>query len=493
MLASLLLTASLLLPAPADTITDYYEVETIPTPAGLVAETGGLSFLPDGRLAACFHRGEVMLYNPKTKAWKLFAEGLHDPLGVVAISNRELLVIQRPELTRLTDTNGDGVADQYETVTDQFGMSGNYHEFAFGPVRDEKGNLYISLNTASNGAGIRDEVRGQYDPLGRQGRMYACVPYRGWVMQIRPDGTIKPYASGFRSPNGIGFDAQGRLLVTDNQGDWLGTSKLYHVEEGKHYGHPASLVWRAGFAETDPLILPVQTLDSMRTVESIAFPHELMAHSPTQVLFDNTGGKFGPFAGQTFVGEMDFSHLIRILPDVVSGQMQGACVPFFDKAGMRIGNNRMAFAPDGSLWLGQTDHGWLGDKGIQRLRYKGSAGGTGVPLDIMSMKLTPTGFDLTFTQPLDENRAQSVANYQFQRYYYEYHKAYGSPRMDVQPVTVKTVTLSPDRKIVSLTLADLKPGRIYQLDLGDLQATGGQKKLMNKLVCYTLNRLVTQP
>lgn len=45
----------------------------------------------------------------------------------------------------------------------------------------------------------------------------------------------------------------------------------------------------------------------MRTVESIAFPHEVMAHSPTQVLFNNTGGKFGPFAGQTFVGEMDFS------------------------------------------------------------------------------------------------------------------------------------------------------------------------------------------
>ncbi|QHV95885.1 PQQ-dependent sugar dehydrogenase [Spirosoma endbachense] len=492
MLATLLLSALLVSSAPADTITDYYEVETIPTPPGLVAETGGLSFLPDGRLAACFHRGEVMLYNPKTKVWKLFAEGLHDPLGVVAVSNNQLLVIQRPELTRITDTNGDGLADQYETVTDQFGMSGNYHEFAFGPVRDAKGNLYISLNTASNGAGIRDEVRGQYDALGRQGRMYACVPYRGWIMQITPDGKVKPYASGFRSPNGLGFDAQGRLYVTDNQGDWLGTSKLYHVEEGKFYGHPASLVWRPGFPDIDPLTLSLKTLDSMRTVESISFPHEVMAHSPTQLVMDNTEGKFGPFAGQLFVGEMDFSRLIRILPDEVDGQIQGACIPFYDKAGgkipLRIGNNRLAFAPDGSLWLGQTDHGWLGDRGIQRIRYKGAA--AGVPLDILGMKLTTTGFDLTFTQPLDEATARDLANYRFKSYFYEYHRAYGSPQMDVHTVAVSAVKLSTDRKTVSLTLDELKASRIYELNLGSLLANNGQKKLANHLICYTLNRLV---
>ena len=42
--------------------------------------------------------------------------------------------MQRPELTRVKDTDGDGTADEYETVFDGFGMSGNYHEFAFGPA-----------------------------------------------------------------------------------------------------------------------------------------------------------------------------------------------------------------------------------------------------------------------------------------------------------------------------------------------------------------------
>ena len=117
---------------------DYpYQVETIETPEGLVAETGGLDFLPDGRLVAVFRRGEVMIYDPETKQWDVFATGLHDPLGVAALGNDELLVGQRPEVTRVKDTDGDGRADLYETVSDAFGMSGNYAEFTHGPIRDQ--------------------------------------------------------------------------------------------------------------------------------------------------------------------------------------------------------------------------------------------------------------------------------------------------------------------------------------------------------------------
>lgn len=482
MLNTLLLLGTLLTP-PADTITDYYEVETIPTPAGLVAETGGLAFLPDGRLAACFHRGEVMLYSPKTKQWRVFAEGLHDPLGIMALSNHELLVMQRPELTRLTDTNGDGVADRYETVSDQFGMSGNYHEFAFGPVRDTKGNLYIGLNTASNGAGIREQLRGEFNPLGRPGRMYACVPYRGWVMQITPTGKTIPYALGFRSPDGLCFDAQGRFLVTDNQGDWLGTSKLYVVKPGAFHGHVTSLVWKEGFPKIDPLTIPVSTLDSLRTHEAVAFPHSLMAHSPTQPVVDNTAGKFGPFVGQTFVGEMDYPHLLRVLLEEVGGQTQGACVPFLANAGQRIGNHRLAFGPDGSLYLGQTDHGWTGARGIQRVRFKG-----GQFLDIAAMNLTATGFDLTFTLPLQEAEAKRLANYAFQRYQYKYHRDYGSPQVNKASVPVQAVRLSADRRTVSIDLGDLQEGYIYELSMANLR-TETAKKLLNTTICYTLNKL----
>lgn len=474
-LLPLLFTTTTLL-AQTDTL---YVAETIPLPPGLTAEVGGLDFLPDGRLAVAFHRGEVLLYNPATKAWKKFAEGLHDPLGVMAISNTEIIVMQRPELTRIRDTNADGLADEYSPVTDQFGMTGNYHEFAFGPVRDAEGNLFIALNAASNGAGIRPELRGEYNPLGRKGRMYSCVPYRGWVMKIGKDGKTTPYALGFRSPNSLGFDAAGRLLVCDNQGDWLGTSKLYRVEEGKFYGHPTSLVWREDFPKIDPLTLPVKTLDSLRTVESVAFPHGYVANSPTQPLFDNTGGKFGPFAGQIFVGEMDHPFLLRVLLEEVDGAAQGAVLPLHVK-GLRRGNNRLAFAPDGSLWVGQTDHGWVGAEGLQRIKFLG-----GTPMEVLNVSLTQTGFDFTFTQPL---AAADTALFHAKRFYYEYHQAYGSKKFEEQAVPVKSVTLSADGRRASVELAELKPGFIHEFSLGNLTSVSGVP-LGNRLVCYTLNRL----
>src|SRR5690606_32350071 len=186
-----------------------YLVETISMPEDLTAEVGAIGFFPDGRLVAAFMQGEVMIYNPETKEWKLFAEGLHEPLGLLVVNSSEILVMQLPELTRIKDVDNDGKADIYEKVTDDFGVTGNYHEFAYGPVKDKAGNLYIALNSASSGGKMRNEVRGDINLLGRDGetgnrQMFSTVPYRGWIMKLTPDGKLVPYASGFRSPNGIG-------------------------------------------------------------------------------------------------------------------------------------------------------------------------------------------------------------------------------------------------------------------------------------------------
>ena len=110
-------------------------------------------------------------------------------LGVVALNDREVMVSQRPELTLLKDLDGDGVADEYSAFSDGFGVSGNYHEFHFGPVRDKAGNFYVALGTASSGAGVRFEKHGRFDKRSYLQRMYACVPYRGWVCQVPRTGS----------------------------------------------------------------------------------------------------------------------------------------------------------------------------------------------------------------------------------------------------------------------------------------------------------------
>lgn len=466
-------------------LTSSYTVESISMPEGLSAEVGAIEFLPDGTLVACFLRGEVMLYNPKTKKWKLFAEGLQEPLGILPRSRSEFIVMQRPELTRIKDLDGDGQADLYETVTDEFGISGNYHEFNYGPVKDKNGNLFIGLNSASSGGGILKEVRGTLDSttMKQKGQMFSPVPYRGWIMKLTPQGKLIPYASGFRSPNGLGFDLKGNLFATDNQGDWVGTSPLFHIQEGNFYGHPSALVWKKSWKGENPLTLPVERLDSMRTKASVLFPHGIMANSPTQPVSDATMGKFGPFAGQLFIGEMNSPRIVRVMLEEISGVIQGACIPFIDGNGLRKGNNRLAFAPDGSLWVGQAEHGWAGSKGIQRIVFNGKS-----PAEVYSMNLTKTGFKLKFTQALEITSASDPANYKFRHYYYNYHKKYGSDQVDVQSVPVTAVKLSPDRKEITVTLNGLKPGYVYEMSLGDIKTSQG-KPLANKLVCYTVNVL----
>jgi len=257
---------------------EAFALSQVEVPAGIDDQVGGLAFLDDGRLAVAFHRGEVFI-RQTDGSWKQFAEGLHEPLGLLPDGKGALIVMQRPELTRLEDTNNDGKADRYRTLWDDFGMTGNYHEFAFGPARGPDGALYVALNLASSGAGVFKEIRGTWSEIGQAsrqqlmsgqtktaGRMYSRVPYRGCIMRIADGGrgAAELYATGFRSPNGIGFDAQGRLLVNDNQGDWRGSSPLQVVTKGSFNGHPASLVWTPGWDKGDPLALPVDELEKRR-------------------------------------------------------------------------------------------------------------------------------------------------------------------------------------------------------------------------------------
>jgi len=470
-------------------------VETIPMPTDLDAGTGGLAFLPDGRLAACFTRGEVMIYHPEQHDWKVFAKGLHEPLGLWVVNAHELLVMQRPELTRLKDTDGDGEADLYEKVTDDFGLSGNYHEFNYGPVKDKKGNLFIALNTASYGGKIQPNPRGEVNTLGRDGedgrhQMFSAVPYRGWVMKQTPQGKLEPYASGFRSPNGMGIDPEGNLFVTDNQSDWVETSTLYHVKEGHFYGHPASLIWKDGWDQGSPFDLPITELDQMRTKASVYFPHGIIANSPTQPVWDTTGGKFGPFAGQLFVGEMNHKRIVRVMLEQVKGEFQGACIPFLDNQGLPIGNNRLAFAPDGSLWIGQIAHGWSGDQGIRRVTFTGKQ-----PMDVYRMSLTKNGFDVIFTRPLDPAIALNKNHYRIRHYHYAYRKKpFDEPidhsqQSNVQPIGIKELHLSEDGKTVSMELDSLKAGYVYELELNNITSKDGIPAA-NQFVCYTLNNLL---
>ena len=111
------------------------------------------------------------------------------------------------------------------------------------------------------------------------------------------------------------------------------------------------------------------------------------------------------------------------------------------------------------------------------------------------MKLTKNGFDLTFTQAIEKATALNPENYKFRHYYYKYQRkpknqgADTSVQQDIQEVSVTGIKISADRKKVSLKMAALKAGYVYELKLGNITNTKAEP-LTNKLICYTLNKLV---
>lgn len=496
-----LILASVALIAPIEggtpAVERHYQIENVPAPAGIDPQVGGLEVLPDGRIAACFHHGQVAILDPATTTWKIFAEGLHQPLGLLAESDGSLFVMQHAELTRLRDTDGDGSADDYETVWAGFGLTGNYHEFAFGPARGPDGKLYVTLNLASNGASIREEIRGPWSPIGlprerffedwsknkvKAGRMYSRVPWRGWAMRIDPStGKAEPFASGFRSPDGVGFDGSGRLLITDNQGDWRGANELHVVEPGGFHGHPASLIWREDWDGTDPLSVGMDRLDALRTRPAVYLPQNTYANSPTEPVVIPKTAAWGPYGGQILIGEMNAPQLIRILLEEVDGVWQGACVNLVKSESLKRGLHRLAFSGD-TLWVGRTHLAWPGGEGLGTLRPTGA-----FPFDPLDIRITPRGFRLTFTEALDPV-ATDPGLWSLDRYTFHYHAAYGSPEVEKESIRPLKVTLGPDGTTAEVELPEVKAGFVHDFDFSRLRSVKGDTPL-NPRLAYTVWRV----
>jgi len=447
-------------PAPGDA--EHYRIETLPLPPDTLVEVGGLAFRPDGKLYVATRRGDVWLVTNPTADdvdqihWQRFAVGLHEPLGLLAEGNHALYVVQRPEMSLLRDTNGDEVADEYETVCDRFGISGNYHEFAYGPVRDAAGDFFLTLNL------------GFSPPLSE-------VAYRGCCVKVGRDGTLVPWAFGLRSPNGINFDPAGRLFFTDNQGEYIPVCKLQDVRRGEFYGHKASLPWMPDVreGETPDVVQP-----------AIWFPLSL-ARSTAEPVWDTTAGRFGPFASQCFVAEVTNSLITRCALEEVKGRMQGACFNF--RTGFQSGVNRLAYAPDGSLMVGETNRGWgsLGGQthGLQRVVYTGRA-----PFEILSMNITPEGWLVKFTKPVDARQASEPERWFLESYTYHYWDTYGSPEIERRENKIAAIEIADDALSTRIVVSERDKRRVYHLQLKDVTAADGAK-LSHPDAYYTLNEL----
>ena len=370
---------------------EFYPIVSIPMPPELVIEAGAFAVLPDRRIAVGTRHGEIYILDgvdatKPTPSFHRFATGLDEIFGL-AWKDNAFRVTQSCELTRVSDSNNDGVADRFETISDAWGYA-NYHEYAFGSKPDADGTQFVTLG------------------LSESYNSYALN--RGFVMKVSPDGKSTAYASGLRSPAGIGRDEHGALFYIESQGPWNCSCSLKAVSQGSFHGHPASFEWYKYAPELGPVPEKPKPGNRIATEKNrvkqlvpyaVIFPYIRMGRSITGFTVDQTKGKFGPFENQLFLGDYTQSIVMRATTEQINGVWQGACYPF--REGLSTGILNVEFTSEGKLLCGGTNRGWpvrgIKPYALERIDWSGK-----MPFEINRVTIEPDGFKITFTKPVDK-------------------------------------------------------------------------------------------
>ena len=459
---------------------DYYPLDPFPIPPGIVLEGGGLELMPDGRLAVSTRRGEIWMVEGAFKKslekakFTLWAQGLHEVLGL-AYRDGWLYATQRGEVTKARDVDGDGRADEFRTVSAGWQIGGDYHEYAFGSKFDRDGNIWVVLCLT--------------------GSFSSQHPFRGWCVRVTPEGKMIPTCSGIRSPGGIGMNAEGDVFYGENQGPWNGSGAIKHLKPGHFVGHPGGNPWyelapNMGKRPPDPKSGSRFHVEAEKIPEyvppSVIIPHGKMGNSTSGIACDTTGGKFGPFKNQVFVGDQSHSIVNRVFLEKIRGQYQGAVFPF--RKGFGSGNVPVLMTKQGAMFVSGTDRGWGARGGkrfaLDRLTWSGK-----VPFEIHEMRIRRDGFELIFTKPVDRKTASDVKSYAMKTYTYIYQSSYGSPEVDHTTPKITGARVSGDGLRVTLGVDGLQIGHVHELSLPGVRSAKGSLPLLHPVAYYTLWRL----
>lgn len=458
---------------------DYYRIVDLPLPNDLALETGSLCPLADDRLAVGTRRGEILILTgafdavPNLRVQR-FASGLDEVFGL-GYRDGAFYAMQQTELTRVSDRDGDGRADRFETLSDVWGFD-NYHEFGWGSPVMEDGSVWVVLGLSES--------------------YHYKTPFRGWAFQITQDGRSIPIASGIRSAGAVAPNEHGVMFYAESQGPWNGSCSLKHLRPGGFMGHPISFpAYDLPLAKSmGPKPIEPNNESRMRTecerIEqlvppAVVFPYRKMGQSITGFRVDRTAGSFGPFAGQLFIGDFSLSVVMRATTELVDGVWQGACYPF--REGFGTGLLALEFSPKGYLVTGGTNRGWpvRGNRQylLQRLEWTGKT-----PFEIERVRIQPDGFLVDFTKPVDPASAGLAANYHILTYTHIYQEYYGSPEVDQTTPRIVNALPAPDGRSVRLVVDGVVAGHVHEFDLTGLKSKDGDD-LLHVKAYYTVNRI----
>jgi hypothetical protein len=284
------------------------------------------------------------------------------------------------------------------------------------------------------------------------------------------------------------------MFYVESQGPWNGACSLKHLKPGGFMGHPVSFNWYPFAPNMGPEPVKPNTPSRMEVERkrvkelvpyAVVFPYKKMGRSISAFEVNRSGGKFGPFENQMFVGDYSLSIVMRVTTELINGVWQGACYPF--REGLGMGILAVHFTPRGQLVAGGTNRGWpvrgMKDNLLQRLDWTGK-----MPFEILDIRAQSDGFSVRFTQPVDSALASRPESYELQTYTHIYQQGYGSPEVDHTRPTVTTAEVAPDGMSARLRVKGLVQGHVHDFHLPALKSRDGEP-LLHDRAYYTLNEI----
>jgi hypothetical protein len=303
-----------------------------------------------------------------------------------------------------------------------------------------------------------------------------ALPLNGGMVKVSKDGShAELIATGLRAANGMAIGPNDEMVCGDNQGNWIPSSRINWIKPGGFYGY-------VPHARREP-----PPTDYEKPICWLPMKNDNSSGGQAWV----TSDKWGPLKGQLLHTSYGRGTLFLVLMEDVEGMKQGGTVQLplkFDS-----GIQRARFSPrDGQLWVCGL-RGWQTSGGrdgaLQRVRY------TGGPVQLpTALRIMSNGVSITFSSEMDQASATDDQNYAIEQWNYEWTEKYGSPDFSVlnprkqgrDPVAIRSVRLSADRKTVLLEIPDIKPVMQMRIQFR-LKAADGTP--VEHEICNTINRV----
>ncbi len=294
------------------------------------------------------------LADVSTRILEDFCEEVTDVAGGLLIREKDAFVAIAPDMWRLEDKDEDGVWDTKTSISHGYqvhiGFSG--HGMS-GVTEGPDGRIY--WNIGDIGANITTADGKRFEN-----------PNSGFIARSNPDGSdFEIFATGLRNTHEFVFDEYGNLISSDNDGDHPGESeRLVHVVEGSDAGWRSN--WQYG-KYTDPknngynvwmdekLSVPHWEGQAAYIIPPIMNYH----NGPTGMVY-NPGTALGSewknkFFLVEFVGAPTRSHIwsFGLKPKGASFELDG------EKDVLSgILPTGIQFGPDGALYVADWINGW---------------------------------------------------------------------------------------------------------------------------------------